>query len=155
MIKPTGFDTFYKFFTINKDGSGKSFFKLASFIKEDGGRVKIFRGPAIVQFSNTNPCVITCAEAHGFVANQKIVIQGVRDTVLGALVEGEHILTVTGSLSFTIPVDATGTVGSTDSGAVAGIQEPDILDVSSIGALIRGRLAIDEPIDPWNLPHEG
>lgn len=59
----------------------------------------------ITNISNSNPCVITTQTAHGLSSNQKVGIGGIFD--IPQLIDNTFIVTVTGTNTFTIPVDTT------------------------------------------------
>ncbi|MBX7211321.1 MAG: DUF1800 family protein [Verrucomicrobiaceae bacterium] len=61
-----------------------------------------------------NPCTVTTSAAHNLVSGGLVKISGVTDGVYGTAINGTFTATVTGTNTFTVPVDCT-TAGATGS----------------------------------------
>ncbi|MES2924192.1 MAG: hypothetical protein V4819_21760 [Verrucomicrobiota bacterium] len=147
MTKPIGFDNWLSHNFIF-DSTGRDFTIIGSFIFNDSGTYRLFRGPSITATTAASPCVVTTGEAHGFHTGQTVRLRGLPGA-LGGILDGEHDINVLSATTFSVPVSTVGSGASGAVGAIAGV-DCDFRIPAAGCAYIPGKNCVAAHGDAWD-----
>lgn len=108
---------------------------------------------AISAITNANPCVVTCAGAHGLTSGMTVSLSfppGSAPAALVSALSASFVVTVTGANSFSVPVNTTalgswvsgGSVEGGDLGAIDTLLQTNVVPDGIVGAVTASALAL-------------